>query len=339
MPKATVLQNKDLSGRNTAAHVDPAIVPGGRRRAFVRAMTFEAKGVLSVTLTAPDGGSPGAWQPGAHIDVLPGAGLVAQYSLCGPLAAPYWKIAVLLDRQGRGTSRFIHERLRPGSTIEIGGPRNNFPLLPAERYQFVAGGIGITPFLPMIEAAGRNARPWRLAYGGRSAAGMGFLDALAGHGDAVALYPQDSVGLLPVAKIVGQLEEDCAIYCCGPEPLIEALQSELQRQGKALAYVERFGAKRMELPSGGGGFHVVLARSGRKIWVPPDKSIVEALAEAGISVPTSCRQGVCGSCETGVLAGGIDHRDDLLSEKEKKEGRTMLVCVSRALGDVITLDL
>lgn len=333
-----MLQNRAFFGTDTAESGNAATEQGRRLRALVKAVTFEATDVLSLILTGLDGGALGAWRPGAHIDVSPGAGLVAQYSLCGPLAAPYWKIAVLLDRGGRGTSRLIHDRLRPGAVIEVGAPRNNFPLLPAERYQFIAGGIGITPFLSMIEAAECDRRPWRLAYGGRSADRMACASTLSAYGDAVTLYPQDSAGLLPVAAIVAGLEEDCAIYCCGPEPLIEAVQSELRRQGRPPAYVERFSAKARE-PSGGDGFHVILARHGGKIWVPPGKSIVEALAEVGIAIPTSCRQGVCGACETRVLSGEIDHRDDLLSDGEKKEGRTMLVCVSRACGDAITLDL
>lgn len=315
-----------------------AVMPSRGIRALVKAMTYEAEDVISVTLTRPDGSGLGAWQPGAHIDVAPGGGFLAQYSLCGPLEAPYWKIAILLDREGRGTSRFIHERLRPGSVIEVGLPRNTFPLLPAKRYQFVAGGIGITPFLAMIEAAGRSGTPWRLAYGGRAAARMGFVDLLSAYGEAVDLYPQDRAGLLPVSSIVDRAGADCALYCCGPEPLIEALQSELQRRGRPPAYVERFRAKADDA-RGGDGFHVVLARRGAKLWVPPDKSIVEVLEEAGISVPTSCRQGVCGACETRVVSGAIEHRDDLLSDREKEEGRTMLICVSRAKGDTITLDL
>lgn len=304
----------------------------------VRSLTWEAADVLSVTLVDPAGAPLPAWQPGAHIDFTPESGLTAQYSLCGQTDAPEWRVAVLLQREGKGVSRHIHERLRPGDTVRVSEPRNHFALTEAPSYLFIAGGIGITPFLPMIDEVTRQGKPWRLAYGGRKRESLAFAGTLQSRGTAVQLYPQDETGRIPLEALLGSVEEGCAVYCCGPESLIAAAEDWLRSYSKPAPHVERFNPKPRD-DSNTKPFQVVLERSKKTFDVPADKSIADVLDKHNIFVPTSCREGTCGSCETRVLCGAIEHRDSLLSEQERQRQNTMMICVSRAVGDSITLDL
>ncbi|WBB52948.1 ferredoxin reductase [Verrucosispora sp. WMMD573] len=176
-----------------------------------------AEGVAVLGLCRPGGGDLPAWSPGAHLDLELGPGLVRQYSLCGdPADRATLRVAVQLEPQGRGGSRHVHERLTPGATVRVRGPRNNFPLVAAARYLFVAGGIGITPIRPMVADADAAGADWRLVYGGRSRATMAFADALREkYGDRVRLFPQDETGLLDLDELLGQ-PVDGLVYCCGP---------------------------------------------------------------------------------------------------------------------------
>ena len=306
---------------------------------LVRTMTWESPDVLSLSLAHPEGEQLPSWQAGAHIDIsIEGIG-TAQYSLCGTLDAVEWRIAVLHQREGKGVSRYIHKRLRPGERVLASAPKNLFQLDPAPAYLFIAGGIGITPFLPMIEAANSNGRPWSLAYGGRSVATMSFIPALHTYGSAVRFFPADSCGLIPVSDLLAS-SPTAAVYCCGPEPLIQAVQAACAAAGREAPHIERFGAAAPAAPRGPDQhFSIVLARTGITLDVPPGRSIADVLEAHGVFVPTSCREGVCGSCETRVLSGEVEHRDSLLSEEEHRRGETMMVCVSRACGAKLTLDV
>jgi ferredoxin-NADP reductase len=304
----------------------------------VSSLTWEAADVLSLTLVHPAGTSLPAWQPGAHIDFTPEIGLTAQYSLCGQTGAPGWRIAVLLQREGKGVSRYIHERIRPGDLVHVSEPRNHFALADAQSYLFIAGGIGITPFVPMIDEVTRQGKPWRLAYGGRKRESLAFADSLQCHGSAVQLYPADETGGLPLDALLRSVNDGCAVYCCGPESLIAAVEEWLGSHGKPAPHVERFNPKPRD-DSNSRPFQVLLARSKITLDIPADKAIVDVLDMHNIFVPTSCREGTCGSCETRVLCGAIDHRDSLLSEEERQRQNTMMICVSRAAGDTVTLDL
>ena len=170
---------------------------------LITARETRAEGVVSLTLADPGGAQLPAWTPGAHIDLLLDDA-VRQYSLCGtPGDQHSWRIAVLLDPDGRGGSRRVHETLQVGDQVAVRGPRNHFPLHSVPRYIFLAGGIGITPILPMVAAATEAGADWQLYYGGRSQASMAFLDELAPYGERVTLWPQDTRGLLPLDEILG----------------------------------------------------------------------------------------------------------------------------------------
>ncbi|CAL9583771.1 Phenoxybenzoate dioxygenase subunit beta [Streptomyces sp. enrichment culture] len=295
-----------------------------------------ADGVLALTLRRPRGGELPAWEPGAHIDVVLGPGLERQYSLCGdPADRHAWRIAVLREPEGRGGSAYVHDRLGPGAAVRVRGPRNHFPLEPAPHYRFVAGGIGITPILPMLAAAEAAGAEWTLLYGGRTRASMAFTRELARYGDRVVLAPQDETGLLDLAPVLDGLPDGALVYCCGPGPLLDAVE---ERCPPGVLRLERFRPKAREA-AGDTEFEVELARSGGTVTVPPGVSVLDAVRAAGVEVLYSCAEGTCGTCETDVLEGTPDHRDSVLTEAERASGETMLICVSRCRGKRLVLDL
>jgi ferredoxin-NADP reductase len=303
---------------------------------------MRAEGVVTLSLADPTGAKLPAWTPGAHIDVLLDDTVVRQYSLCGsPGDQHSWRIGVLLDPGGRGGSRRVHENMNVGDAVAIRGPRNHFPLLAADRYVFIAGGIGITPILPMLEAATDAGADWQLYYGGRSRESMAFVGELAQYGDRVTLWPDDTRGLLPLDEILASPSAGVLIYCCGPEGLLTATERQCAAWPPGALHVERFAAKPQPEAAAGGdsAFEVSCQRSGVTVTVPPGKSIIEVLEENGVSVLSSCLEGVCGTCETAVLSGTPDHRDSLLTQEEREANEYMMICVGRALSDRLELDL
>ncbi|MEQ6021817.1 PDR/VanB family oxidoreductase [Streptomyces salinarius] len=297
-----------------------------------------ADGVLALTLRHPLGEPLPAWEPGAHVDVVLGPGLERQYSLCGdPADRTRWRIAVLRETDGRGGSAHVHEEVRTGDKLRVRGPRNNFRLEPAPRYRFVAGGIGITPILPMLAAAEEAGADWSLLYGGRTRAGLAFTRELGRYGDRVTIVPEDESGLLDLAPVLDDLPPDTLVYCCGPGPLLDAVEA---RCPAGRLRLERFRPKEAAVVAPAEAeFEVVLARSGRTVAVPPGVSVLDAVREAGVEVLYSCTEGTCGTCETEVVEGEPDHRDSVLTEEERAAGETMLVCVSRCRGRRLVLDL
>jgi ferredoxin-NADP reductase len=271
--------------------------------------------------------------------VLPN-GLTRQYSLCGdPADRSRWCLGVLREPDGRGGSRWLADELTPGTTLGVRGPRNNFPLLPAGRYVFVAGGIGITPLLPMIRSAVAAGAEWSLHYGGRTRSSMAFLEQLAGHADRVRVQPQDEVGLLDLAGALAGHTAGTLVYCCGPAGLIDAVEQRCRELGPGVLHVERFAAAPAVDAAEATEFEVVCDRTGITVTVPPELSVLEALENEGIAVLSSCTEGTCGTCETAVLEGAPDHRDSLLTDEERAVGDTMMICVSRCLGRRLVLDV
>lgn len=296
-----------------------------------------AEGVVELELVPVDGGAPPSWEPGAHVDLhLPG-GAIRQYSLCGVPTEPL-RVAVLREPEGRGGSRHLHDATAVGDTMPVGAPRNNFALAPAPRYLFIAGGIGITPLIPMIAAARRAGAAWSLLYGGRTRGSMAFLDLLEGSAE-VTIAPQDEVGLLDLDAVLGTPLADTLIYSCGPEPLLLAVEEASAHWPPGALHLERFKA-REDLPDDEGtAFEVVLARSGISLTVAPGQSILDAVSAAGVPVPSSCQEGTCGTCETIVLEGEPEHRDSVLTPADQAAGDCMMICCSRARSERLVLDL
>lgn len=308
---------------------------------LVESAELVADDVLSLVMVDPDGDTLPAWSPGAHVDLILDDGLVRQYSLCGdPADSRTIRVAVLKAPDSRGGSAKVHE-LTTGGTVRVRGPRNHFPLIAAPRYIFIGGGIGITPMLPMVAEAEARGADWHLYYGGRSRSSMAFCDELAAYGDRVTFVPQDEAGILDLAAILGDPREDTLVYTCGPEGLLGAVERICADSWPAGAlHLERFAAKEVEAPAGGErSFELELAASGITLVVPPDKSVFDAIQDAGISVMGSCHEGICGTCEQIVLEGEVDHRDSVLSESERAANDAMMVCVSRCKSDRLVLDL
>lgn len=299
-----------------------------------------ADGVRRVVLRDPDGRRLPDWTPGAHIDVVLPGQQIRQYSLCGDRADAFtYQIKVLREPAGRGGSAYIHDRLTVGDRIEIGGPRNNFVMVPGSRYLFIAGGIGITPLMAMIEAAETLGIDWSLLYGGRSVQSMAFVTELAKFGERVCIWPQDHRGLLPLAATLDGEPPETKVYCCGPAPLLTAVEEACANRPAGNLRIERFAVEELPAPVRADAFEVYLQRSDKTVVVPPGRPMLDVINDAGVPLVGSCRQGVCGTCMTAVADGLPDHRDSLLTAAERASNDCILPCVSRACSDRLVLDL
>lgn len=305
------------------------------RRLRIAERTTVADGVVQLRL---EGAGLPRWQPGAHLDLVLPSGLVRQYSLCGDPDDPgTYTVATRLVADGRGGSREVHEQLREGTEIEVRGPRNRFPLVEAEAYVFVAGGIGITPILPMLRSLATRGADWRLVYGGRSRGSMPFLEEVEKLGTEdgrVTVVAQDEAGHPDAAAVLADIVPGTAVYCCGPEPLMDAVAAALP--GGCVLHLERFSAT-SSAPGDSGPFEVELHRTGRTVRVAAGQSVLAAVRQELPHVAYSCEQGFCGTCQQRVLEGEIDHRDELLTDDERED--SMLICVSRCRDGRLVLDL
>ena len=308
------------------------VLVAGRRRV--------ADEVVELVLADPGGGALPRWSVGSHIDVRVPTGESRQYSLCGDPADPTWTIAVLREPDGRGGSMTLCDRIDEGDRLQVGLPRNTFSLVAAAGYYFVAGGIGITPILPMVEEAVRTGVPVTVHYGGRRASAMAFRERLQSSGAEVTVYPEDQVGRPPLAETIGSLPDGWAVYCCGPPGLIVAAQEATGlRSGLSFRH-ERFAA--LDQPpadDAAGSYSVVLRRSGLTLQVAPGQTVLDCVEQAGVQVTQECREGICGACETAVLEGVPDHRDSILTDAERRSATTMFICVSGSRSDRLVLDL
>ncbi|NLU73921.1 oxidoreductase [Streptomyces sp. HNM0575] len=325
------------------ASPDPPPEPGGSSRNTLRVerKSKAADGVVGLTLVHPGGRRLPDWAPGAHIDLILPSGVTRQYSLCGDRWDAYsYRIAVLREPGGRGGSAYVHDELEQGDLVDVGGPRNNFPLVPSEEYLFIAGGIGVTPLLPMIRQAELLGVDWTLLYGGRTRDSMAFTDELGAHEGRVTLAPQDECGLLALpAWLDGPPRPRTKVYACGPGRLLEAVGARCAHWPAGLLRTERFVPSVPRAPVRDEAFEVELARQATSVTVEPGVTVLEAVRTAGVNVLSSCEQGTCGTCETGVLAGRPDQRDSILDDGERAAGDCMFICVSRSCGPTLILDL
>jgi tetrachlorobenzoquinone reductase len=303
----------------------------------------EARDVITLELRAPGGGPLPAFEPGAHLDLHLPNGLVRQYSLTNDWRErDRYVIGVGRVADSRGGSSFVHSSIRAGMQLTISVPRNNFALDPgAERFLFIAGGIGVTPIMAMIRWCVANAKPWRLIYAARSRQRAAFYEDLSALAkDCAQFHFDDECGqVLDVAQALSSWSEGERIYCCGPAPLMEAVKTLSEKLPQDTVRFEWFSTPDSDEPQESGAFTVKLERSGVELAVPENKSILEVLEEHGIEVPFSCREGLCGTCVTSVCAGEPDHRDYVLSDEERDSGKLITVCCSRSKSAVLTLDL
>lgn len=297
-----------------------------------------ARDVVLLRLRDPDGRELPPWGPGAHIDVRI-SGMLRHYSLCGDSEnRESYEIAVLHESSGRGGSRFVHQKVSVGTTLHIGRPRNHFKLVDAPGYSFVAGGIGITPIRSMINQCERLGKTWSLFYGGRRRDSMAFFDEFAAYGSHALLLPQDVHGLLQLDAILADTPPDFPVYCCGPEPLIRAIEHAGHVADREI-HVERFAPPVPKHQPADRPLTVVCAESRQVVSVAAQATILDALIASGVDVNYDCRDGTCGTCELEVLEGEPEHRDAILSLAERASTTLMYPCVSRALTERLVLDV
>jgi len=298
--------------------------------------------VIALTLRRPDGSPLPIWAPGAHLDLELPSGRRRQYSLCGDQAdRENYRIAVLRETHGRGGSLELHTLARIGLELTAHEPRNHFPLLDGSRYLFIAGGIGITPILPMIIEAARQGIPWVLIYVGRTRDHLPFLDEVKRiDGGLARILPRDEVGRVDFSVVFSVLSPETLVYACGSPRLLKSVEdAALSQHAESQLRMERFTMKGayeggLTLP-----FDVELARTGKTLHVPVGRTLGEVLKEAGAPVEFSCEEGCCGVCETRVIAGLPDHRDCILTRAERARNDRMMVCTGRSYSPLLVLDL
>lgn len=311
------------------------------QRMAVAEVECVADGIVRLRLELPDGGAVAPWEPGAHVELRLPSGLIRHYSLCGdPADEGGYEIAVLREPAGRGGSDEVHRDVTVGRSVDVSAPRNDFALEPANDYLFIAGGVGITPLLPMIERAAKAGTTWRLVYGGRTRRSMAFLDRVRSLGpDCVSVHIDDESGRPDLATELAGVREGARIYACGPGAMLDLVADLHGRDGSyGELHLERF-AGQVSVDVTGDAFEVVAQRSGVSVTVGPDETILGALRPLVSQLPFSCEDGYCGTCETEVIEGVPDHRDTYLDEEERDSGDLMMICVSRCHGPRIVLDV
>ncbi|GFG48849.1 oxidoreductase [Mycolicibacterium agri] len=299
--------------------------------------------VVAVWLAAADGRPLPRWHPGAHLDIGLPSGRLRQYSLCGdPADTARYRIAVRRIVDGGGGSIEVHDALPVGTTVTTHGPRNAFPLTvpgygsPTRRLRFIAGGIGITPILPMLACAQRLGVDWSMIYTGRSRDSLPFIDEVSRFGDRVEIRTDDVSGVPSAVELLGDCPDGTTVYACGPAPMLTAIRAALVGRDDVELHFERFAAPPVV---DGKEFTVSIRSTGLQVLVGADETLLTALRRADVAAPYSCQQGFCGTCRTRVVAGAVDHRDTLLTEPERAAG-TMLICASRSVdGQQLVLDL
>ncbi|PDT76819.1 PDR/VanB family oxidoreductase [Bradyrhizobium sp. C9] len=312
---------------------------------LVKRIGYEAERINSYELIERRGGELTPFTAGSHIDLHLANGMIRSYSLVNDQRERHrYVIAVSKDVESRGGSSFVHDSTKVGDIMTISRPRNNFVLHEeAEHSVLIAGGIGITPLLSMIRRLETIGRHWELFYAARTRAAAAFLDELdIFRSDLhsrihLDLDDERSGRLFDLPAIVGNAPAHAHLYCCGPVPMLSAFEAATAERPANRVHVEYFQAR--EAPSTDGGFNVKLARSNRTIAVEPGKTILDALLDAGVTANYACAEGVCGTCETRVLEGIPDHRDQFLSKEEQAANTSVMICCSGARSRTLVLDL
>jgi ferredoxin-NADP reductase len=317
---------------------NPEIIP-----VRVHAISYGTSNVNFFDLRPLQGSSLPTFSAGAHIDVHMQGGMVRSYSLANhPGERHRYLLGIKREQEGRGGSQWMHEAARVGKVLEVSPPKNHFPLVETAKHTvLIAGGIGITPIWCMAQRLMEIGASWELHYRARSRSAAPLLEELGR--DPVRSHVHLSftddplAGALDLTRIVSNATEGSHFYCCGPTKMVDAFENACSAIEADRVHFEYFASR--EAPATEGGFTVRLARSGREFVVEPGRTILECLQGHGVAVPYSCQQGVCGECETRVLAGTPDHRDLVLSDAEKESGKTIIVCCSGSRTGSLVLDL
>ncbi len=313
--------------------------------AIIHQMRLEAPNIISLDLCPADADRPFALaQAGAHIDLHLAPGLVRSYSLVHPNQSGKYTVAVLKDRNSRGGSRHVHEKLRVGQVITISEPRNHFALQEdASASVLIAGGIGITPLYAMLQRLSELGRTAHLIYCARSRGEAAYVPEIA---QLVATHPNLSVywhwddekGAPPALEgLLSGTPDSTHLYACGPAPLLDAFESTCTKLGLPNAHLERFAAT-VATTAPAGSYTVELKKSGKIVCVPAGANLLETLLASGFNLSHSCREGICGACETRVLEGDVEHLDGILTKQEQAANKSMMICVSRCRSERLVLD-
>lgn len=275
---------------------------------------------------------------GAHIDIHLPNGDVRQYSLVLGADTTTYVVAVKRDANGRGGSIYMHDNLFVGTELDISAPRNNFPLREDSKHSvLIAGGIGITPIWSMVRRLQETGASWQMHFASRSPEDAAFLEELQDLKQVRFHFDSENNGRpLNIDALLQSVSADADIYCCGPTPMLEAFERAVEGRPAERLHVEYFVPK---MEAAEGGFNVRLARTGIDVTVPVGSSILDALLDAGVNVPYSCTEGICGACQVGVLEGIPDHRDTVLTEAEHAANNCIMVCCSGCKTGGLTLDL
>jgi ferredoxin-NADP reductase len=313
----------------------------------VIAIRYEAAGISSFVLRRIDGLPFPAVDPGAHIEIQLPIGSTRSFSLSnGRADQGDYRLTVAREAQGTGGSAFMHDNIKVGDLFTITGPRNNFALVKdAAQSIFIAGGIGVTPFIPMLAALNESGRAWKLIYFAKTKSRAALLIeiedlAAAGHGEVACNFTGEPGGRkFEIGGILAAAAPGAHVYCCGPTGMLDNFRTNAERHRLApeRVHFEYFGND--VKASTEGGFTVVLQRSGKEVIVRAGQTILEAIEAIGIDVPHSCMEGICGTCETKIISGVPDHRDMVYTERQRKETKAMMICCSGAKSERLVLDL
>jgi len=311
----------------------------------VASKTNEADGICSYELVPTSGGELPAFEAGAHVDVHLPDNLIRQYSLCNPpIETHRYQIGVLRDAGSRGGSEAMHDRIDVGTVLRISAPKNHFPLVDAKRTLLLAGGIGVTPILAMAETLASKGAAFEMHYCARSPEKAAFKERLGeSHLRGLVHFHYDSgdaAQKLDMAALLANPQPDTHLYVCGPQGFIEYVLGTARAQGwpAPQLHVEYFSAAAVDT-TGDQPFDVKLASSGKVFTVAPGTTVIKVLADAGVEIPYSCEEGVCGTCLTRVIEGVPDHRDMYLTEEEQAANDQFTPCCSRSKTKVLVLDL
>lgn len=321
------------------------LTPSASQPVRVRTIRHEAQDIISIELIPYETSALLPFTAGSHLDLHLPNGLTRSYSLMNPQTETHrYLLGVFRDANSRGGSKYLHEQLHVGLVLTASAPRNNFSLVEdAEHHLFVAGGIGITPFCSMLHRLNSLNRTWELHYCVRTrekAAFMDYLEELAGHGRGTVKYNFDAEpggAMLDLAQLLSGTAPETHVYCCGPSGMLNAFKASCAQRPAHHVHVEYFSST--QSPAMAGGFTVVLARSHRRLFVPPGNTILNILLAEGIDVAYSCQEGICGACETAVLEGEPEHRDMILTDDERASNKKMMLCCSGCKSKELTLDI
>ncbi|WP_238366855.1 PDR/VanB family oxidoreductase [Mesobacterium pallidum] len=301
---------------------------------------LEAEGVHAYRFEPLPGETLPPFEAGAHVNVTLGDGITRSYSLLNDPADPsFYEIAVHLSPTSRGGSRYIHEHWHVGLVVDMTDPSNNFPLDETAAHSvMIAGGIGITPLLSMIDRLDAIGRPWELHYVAQSPERAAFVRHLSGRDNVHVQFDGIEGGQpLDLRGVVEAAPADAHLYCCGPQGMLDAYKGFAAGRPKGHVHLEYFTADTQIATEG--GFVVELAKSGKSFEIKEGDRILDVLLDNGVDVPFACSEGTCGTCETRVIEGTPDHRDFFLTDDERASGEMMMVCCSGCKSDKLVLDL